>query len=162
MGDNKPSLQVDKTMMTNTDNSILPAGMNGTNRPSVAPVAAVTGKEVQGTGPSANRDTTVFASIKQGTVSSDPRATEQQQDPGLSDKGMEAVADALNRTFGEKQSLQFSVDQDTGVSVIKVMQSGTGEVVRQIPNEEALLMMQKLGTQQDFGTDTAVLFDQMA
>jgi flagellar protein FlaG len=159
-GDNKQSLQVDKIMMINTDNNVLPAGLNGNARAAVPPVAS--SQEVQGTGPSANRDTTVLASVKQSGVSSDAKQAESQQDTAADNKSMEEVADALNQTFGQKQSLQFSVDSDTGVSVIKVTQAGTGEVVRQIPNEEALHIMQKLETQPDYGTDTAVLFDQMA
>ena len=140
-------------MMINTDNNVLSAGMNTGARAAVAPVAA--SNEVQGTGPSANRDTTVLASVKQSGASDEAK----QAAPN---KNMEEVADALNQTFGQKQSLQFSVDSDTGVSVIKVTQAGTGEVVRQIPNEEALHIMQKLETQQDNGTDSAILFDQMA
>lgn len=147
-------------MMINTDNNVLPAGMNHGARAAVAPVAA--SNEVQGTGPSANRDTTVLASVKQSGVSDETKQPASEQDPAASGKSLEEVSDALNQTFGEKQSLQFSVDSDTGVSVIKVTQAGTGEVVRQIPNEEALHIMQKLETQQDNGTDTAILFDQMA
>lgn len=147
-------------MMINTDNSVLPAGMNSGARAAVAPVAA--SNEVQGTGPSANRDTTVLASVKQSGVSDEAKQPASEQDPAAVGKSLEEVAEALNQTFGEKQSLQFSVDSDTGVSVIKVTQAGTGEVVRQIPNEEALHIMQKLETQQDNGTDSAILFDQMA
>lgn len=151
-------------MITNTDNNVLPAGMNGGQRAAVAPVAASDG--VKGTGPSANRDTTVLASVKQSAVSSEndqaKQASERSKEPVAPNKSLEEVADALNQTFGEKQSLQFSVDKESGVNVIKVTQAGTGEVVRQIPNEEALHILQKLDTQQDTGTDSAVLFDQMA
>lgn len=147
-------------MMINTDNNVLPAGMNTGAHAAVAPVAA--SNEVQGTGPSANRDSTVLASVKQSGVSDEAQRAAPQQDSAAASKSMEEVADALNQTFGQKQSLQFSVDSETGVSVIKVTQTGTGEVVRQIPNEEALHIMQKLETQQDSGTDSAILFDQMA
>lgn len=149
-------------MIINTDNNLMPAGAPAVPRPATPPVAAIDGREVRGTGPSANHGSTVLASVRQVAVSDERQAAVQEQDKVLASKSMEEVADALNRTFGQKQSLQFSVDRDTGVNVIKVMQSGTGEVVRQIPNEEALMMLQKLETQQDFGTDTAVLFDQMA
>ena len=36
------------------------------------------------------------------------------------------------------RELEFSVDQDSGQTVIKVMDSETQEVIRQIPGEEAL------------------------
>jgi len=161
-GDNKLGLQVDKTMITNTDNNVLPASMGNSARSAVAPVSAANGKEIRGTGPSSDADTAALASVKQSTVSAETQAGAQKGKPVDTAESLKDVADALNRTFGEKQSLQFSVDQDTGVSVIKVTQAGTGEVVRQIPNEEALNIMQKLDLQRDTGNDTAVLFDQMA
>ena len=36
------------------------------------------------------------------------------------------------------RNLQFSVDGDTGKTVIRVVDSATKEVIRQIPNEEVL------------------------
>lgn len=39
--------------------------------------------------------------------------------------------------------LEFSVDKDTGVTIIKVLDVETGEVVRQIPPEEVLTFMRE-------------------
>ena len=39
--------------------------------------------------------------------------------------------------------LKFSVDKDTNVTVVKVVDSETGEVVRQIPPEEILNFMRQ-------------------
>lgn len=36
------------------------------------------------------------------------------------------------------QSLQFSLDKDSGKTVVKVMDTDTNEVIRQIPSEEVL------------------------
>ncbi len=36
------------------------------------------------------------------------------------------------------QSLQFSLDKDSGRTVVKVMDTDTNEVIRQIPSEEVL------------------------
>lgn len=47
-------------------------------------------------------------------------------------KGLNDHAQFVNR------ELQFSIDQDSGQTVIKVMDSETQEVIRQIPGEEAL------------------------
>lgn len=101
-----------------------------------------------------------MASVKQSASTAETRPAVMSEEQAA--KNLEEVAEALNQSFGEKQSLQFSVDQDTGVNVIKVTQAGSGEIVRQIPNEEALLMMQRLNQSQGGGDDTAVLFDQMA
>ena len=41
--------------------------------------------------------------------------------------------------------LEFSVDQETGATIIKVLDIESGEVVRQIPPEEVLNYMRQLG-----------------
>jgi len=42
------------------------------------------------------------------------------------------------------QNLQFSIDKDTGITVIKVLDSQTQEVIRQIPTEEAVSIARTL------------------
>lgn len=42
------------------------------------------------------------------------------------------------------QELLFSVDRDTGKTVVKVMDTETQKVIRQIPSEEMLAMAQQL------------------
>lgn len=51
-----------------------------------------------------------------------------------------------NHTTG--QNLQFSVDGDSGQTVIKVVDSITKEVVRQIPSEEVLELAKELDKMQ--------------
>lgn len=48
------------------------------------------------------------------------------------------AADLQRKVSGVDSQLQFSVDQETGSSVIKVMDKQTKEVIRQIPSEEML------------------------
>ena len=58
---------------------------------------------------------------------------------------MEAVAQQLRdylRSSG--RDLEFRVDADTDSMVITVREAATGEVIRQIPNEEALQMRRYL------------------
>ena len=43
------------------------------------------------------------------------------------------------------QNLRFSIDQGSGKTVIRVVDTQTKEVVRQIPTEEALSLSQALG-----------------
>lgn len=43
-----------------------------------------------------------------------------------------------------KRNLEFSIDESSGKVVVKVIASGTGEVVRQIPSEEALKLADNL------------------
>ncbi len=79
----------------------------------------------------------------------------------LSEEAGQALVDTLNESASH-QDLVFSVDQESGSTVITVTSRETGEVVRQIPNEEALTMMRELQTQTPVSTDSARIFDQSA
>jgi flagellar protein FlaG len=59
-----------------------------------------------------------------------------------------AVAQQLEsylRSVG--RSVQFSIDSASGETVVSVRDAATGEVIRQIPSEEALRLARTLGTQ---------------
>lgn len=43
------------------------------------------------------------------------------------------------------QNVQFSIDQDSGKTIVKVVDTQTQEVLRQIPNAEALSISRSLG-----------------
>lgn len=43
------------------------------------------------------------------------------------------------------RNLLFSVDEDTGKTVVKVIDSNTDEVIRQIPSEEFIALSKSLG-----------------
>jgi flagellar protein FlaG len=43
-----------------------------------------------------------------------------------------------------KRDLQFSVDEDTGRTVVKVLDSHTGDLIRQIPDQTFLELARKL------------------
>ncbi|MFJ2362841.1 flagellar protein FlaG [Pseudomonas sp. NPDC087697] len=45
-----------------------------------------------------------------------------------------------------KRNLEFSIDEASGKVVVKVIATATGEVVRQIPSEEALKLADSLNT----------------
>jgi len=47
-----------------------------------------------------------------------------------------------------QRTLDFSVDEITGHTVIKVTDSQTGDVIRQIPAQEVLAIMQELASRQ--------------
>jgi len=56
----------------------------------------------------------------------------------------EAVG-AINKTLeSTSENLQFAVDHDTGKTVVKVIDSSTNEVIRQIPSQEVLAIAQSL------------------
>ena len=64
----------------------------------------------------------------------------------------------LNRVLAESsRELAFSIDQATGKTVVRVVEQGTGRVVRQIPSEEALVLAARLGSSgsiESLGLDT--------
>lgn len=58
---------------------------------------------------------------------------------------LEKVAQQLQDFMGDmNRSLEFLVDKDSGRDVIKVLDKGTGELLKQYPSEEVLTMISKL------------------
>lgn len=55
-----------------------------------------------------------------------------------------------------RRELHFSVDTDTGRTVVKVINSDTDEVVRQIPSEEVIRLARSLDNGGAFILDTEV------
>lgn len=47
------------------------------------------------------------------------------------------------------QELQFSIDKDTNKTVVKIMDTATNKVVRQIPSEEVMELAKSIGEMQD-------------
>ena len=60
------------------------------------------------------------------------------------DKIVTAVEEINNYIESTQSELRFSIDEDSGKTVIKVIDAQTRELIRQIPGEEALKVAQKL------------------
>lgn len=56
----------------------------------------------------------------------------------------QAVASVESFTQSIRRDLKFSMDDESGKVVVKVTDSKTGEVIRQMPSEEALRLAQRL------------------
>lgn len=56
----------------------------------------------------------------------------------------EAVRIANERLAASRQRLDIAVDRETGSMVVKITDTGSGEVVKQIPSEEALRLMRNI------------------
>jgi len=68
--------------------------------------------------------------------------------PDLTEEVMRAVARQIESYLkAHGRDLHFSVDQETGRTVVTVRDSSTGEIIRQIPDAEALRIAQSLGNQ---------------
>lgn len=57
-----------------------------------------------------------------------------------------AVKAANDFVSGVNHSLLFSVDDETGTSIVKVIDKNTKEVIRQIPSEEMMVIAKALNT----------------
>lgn len=74
-----------------------------------------------------------------------PEAGSTAVDPKL----LQQLADKLSQTIGMTgQQVQFSVDSDTGKTVLRVTDAESGAVLRQIPGDEALSMARILDRMQ--------------
>lgn len=66
----------------------------------------------------------------------------------LNESGKEDLAAAVekidNYVNASRRTLDFSIDEQSGRVVVKVVATATGEVIRQLPSEEALKLAQNL------------------
>lgn len=80
-------------------------------------------------------------------VNQSARASVEQDTPEVAEQKEQVTAavERLNSFVQDmKRELNFSYDEDLGVVVVKVVESSTDEIIRQIPSEEAVKMAQSL------------------
>lgn len=68
----------------------------------------------------------------------------------------QAVTDIRDFVQSTKRNLDFSIDDSTGRVVVKVIATGSGEVIRQLPSEAALKLAASLSDA------SSLLFDEKA
>ncbi|MCP5274207.1 MAG: flagellar protein FlaG [Burkholderiales bacterium] len=79
------------------------------------------------------------------TVSSESVNPTNSGKPLGSDAQIEQAVEKIQETVNNKvQNLQFSIDEDTGKTVVKVMDAQTQEIIRQIPSQEAISIARTL------------------
>jgi len=125
--------------------------LNQLDRAWSRPVATVTPSPSAASIPNSNTPAKANETHK---VSTTPPATNDPPPQPQIDVDLQAVAEQIDsylRSVGRE--LEFRVDNASGRTVISVRDQATGELVRQIPSEEALRLAESLGTQ------TAVLLD---
>jgi len=70
---------------------------------------------------------------------------EAKKSPQITHEQLEVVAQQLQDFVGEmNKSLEFSVHQDSGRDVIKVIDKNNGDLIKQYPTEEVLDLVSKL------------------
>lgn len=88
--------------------------------------------------------TSVVEKIAPVEKTSSTRDLPARHEEANSKKLDDAVRELNEHIQTVQRELHFSVDEDSGQTVIKVMDLATKEVIRQIPNEEALSFARKL------------------
>lgn len=98
----------------------------GNPTPASPPVSHTSGKRVE----SANVEPKVAVELPKDSDSAKNTASSEQ---------INAAVSNINQAMRlSNRNLQFSVDPDTKLSVVKLTDTETGEVIRQFPSEEAL------------------------
>ena len=78
------------------------------------------------------------------TPISNAQAGQSEKSPASDAQVKQAVEKIQNSVDKLAQNLQFSIDEDTGKTVVKVLDSQTQEVIRQFPSEEAISIARAL------------------
>ena len=65
--------------------------------------------------------------------------------PAISAEQVHRAVETINRHLeAAAQDLRFSVDDTTGKTVVRVVDTSTGEVIRQVPSEELLAISRSI------------------
>ncbi len=75
----------------------------------------------------------------------------------------EAISEVNEFVQTRNKQLNFSVDDDSGKQVVKVTDSDSGDIIRQIPTEEVLSLSRRIKElQMDVGSAVGMFFDKQA
>ena len=107
----------------------------------VAGRAAPTGADAVGDAAARPAAARVTAPTEPPPPAGAERAPAPTPDPAQLQEAVRRAEDAV-RKFAS--NLMFSLDKDTGKTVIKIVDSHTNEVIRQIPSEELLAISRNL------------------
>ena len=86
----------------------------------------------------AQSESTAKVETRPENVQQAGNAQEQAQRVPSAGELQKALEEVEKAVAPMAQSLQFSLDKDSGKTVVKVMDTDTNEVIRQIPTEEVL------------------------
>lgn len=112
--------------------------LNSTNKPAIVEKIAAVPKTVLVAGsPASGNDAHQVKAKAEQSETAKQEANRTELD--------ESVRDLNDHMQVIQRELHFSVDSDSGQTVIKVMDLATQQVIRQIPNEEALRAARSLG-----------------
>lgn len=115
-------------MEINTNFSVLPRTVQERQSPVTDP---------QVLGRSGRKDDSV-AQTEQGQEALSTKAERSKEE-------LEQIVEKMQETVNVMQrNLNFSIHDTTGTTIVKVMDAGSGEVIRQMPTEDALVLAERL------------------
>jgi flagellar protein FlaG len=95
--------------------------------------------------PVSTADTRKASVVEEGVSLNKDGQDEKTQD----DKQLEqAVAQLNDYVQNSERKLEFSMDDDSGKTVVRVYDANSDELIRQMPNEEALELAQRLSQEE--------------
>jgi flagellar protein FlaG len=98
-----------------------------------------------GTAPAAGSNNTSTAAAVQAPAQQAAAQVQQVQAPEKSSEDFEETLAGAKKAVEEAGAkLEFSIDQDSGKTIVKVMDSATNEVIRQIPSEELVTLAKNM------------------
>jgi len=116
------------------------------NIQSIQPGLAAAPVERKSTEVSSSQTATKPLSLAEVETTKSNAAAAQKTDQATADKQLQkAVQNLRDAVEPLARDLRFSVDKDTGQTVVKIIDSSTDDVIRQIPSEEALAIAKELG-----------------
>ena len=96
------------------------------------------------TNTNASMNTSTTAAGGTGAVSSETIMHKQQFELTISDKAIIQAIEKANKSLdGIQHKFQYSVHEKTGQIMVKVINSETDEIIREIPNEKVIDMIAK-------------------
>lgn len=113
----------------------------GSNAASMQPMAARDAQAAKGMPERADAATSPQRAESRPDIRQAQAAEDGKRVPSA-DELQKALEDVAKAVAPMAQSLQFSLDKDSGKTVVKVMDTETNEVIRQIPTEEVLAISQ--------------------
>jgi len=96
---------------------------------------------------------------KETKTSSTDKIEETEEEKDASEQALDNAVKQLNSYVQSiNRNLEFNIDNDSGKTVVKVIDVETDELIRQIPNEEALNIAKQLDTGLDDDPQESKLF----
>ena len=81
----------------------------------------------------------------EATATTQPRQPVQEKEAPVSSEQLEAaVAELAQAMQSVQRNLNFTIDDGSGQTVVKVIDSSSNEVIRQFPSEEALALAARM------------------